>query len=77
MHCFSSVKALLCAWVRYLAHSNIFIGLGATQHFGLSWTVRSSAFFSFLYGMKCVFTWVHLGGSFLKVPWVQGKLIDV
>lgn len=41
MCCFSSVGATLCAWVRHLAHRGVFIGLGAMQHFSLSWTVRS------------------------------------
>ena len=58
MHCFSSVRALLCAWVRYLAYSIMFIGLGATQHFALSYIVRSICIFSLsLWGEVCV----HLG----------------
>lgn len=58
MHFFSSVRALLCAWVKYLAHSNMFSGLGATKHFARSWTVTSLCiFFLPFWDEVCV----HLG----------------
>lgn len=58
MHCFSNVRALLYACMRYLAHSNVCIVMGATQRFALSWILGSMCGFlpSFMCQRSFTFT---------------------